>query len=145
MLTACLGALAKLSPDAGPDEQLALLKALRRLGQDEREYVAREQAVQLLERNTKHRVPFVMGKGGHTPQPDAVSQWTSWITQKWPEQTASQLGGAGGEFAQLKTILAETPWDKGDIQRGAKLYVLRSCAQCHGGRNALGPDLAGAG
>jgi putative heme-binding domain-containing protein len=27
--------------------------------------------------------------------------------------------------------------------RGQKLFTLRSCAGCHGGRNALGPDLAG--
>jgi putative heme-binding domain-containing protein len=143
VLTACLGALAKLPADAGPEEQFALLKALRRLGQDEREYAAREQVVQLLERNTKHRVPFVTGKGGHSPQPEAIAQWTSWISQQWPEQAASQLGGAGAEFAQLKTILAETPWEKGDILRGSKLFALRSCTQCHGGRNALGPDLAG--
>jgi putative membrane-bound dehydrogenase-like protein len=143
VLAACLGALAKLPADSGPDEQLALLKALRRLGQDEREYVAREQVVRLLERNTGHVVPFVNGKAGYQPQPNAVSQWTAWITQRWPEQAATQLGGSGAELVQLRNILAEAPWEQGDVSRGQKLFTARSCAQCHGGRNALGPDLAG--
>ncbi len=143
VLSACLGALAKLPVEAGPDEQFALLKALRRLGHDEQEFAARERVVRLLERNTAHAVPFVFGKGGHSGQPEAVAQWTSWISQKWPGQAATHLGGSGAEFAQLKAILAETPWEQGDIRRGEKLFTARSCAQCHGGRNALGPDLAG--
>lgn len=143
VLTACLTALAKLPPNNGPDEQIALLRALRRLGQDEREYAAREQVVQLLERNTGHRVPFAFGKGGHVPQPEAVAQWTAWITEKWPDEAAEQLGGGGAELAQLRAILAETKWEQGDVSRGQKLFTARSCGQCHGGRNALGPDLAG--
>ncbi len=143
VLTACLSALAKLPADSGPEEQLALLKALRRLGLDEREYTAREQVVKLLERNTQHAVPFIVGKAGHAPQPEAVAQWTKWITEKWPTEAAGQLGETGAEFAQMKTILAAAPWDKGDVQRGTKLFTARSCTQCHGGRNALGPDLAG--
>lgn len=144
VLSACLSALAKLPPDRGPEEQLALLKALRRLGHDEREFALREQVVRLLERNTGHMVPFVYGKSGHSAQPDAIAQWTTWVSSQWPSQAATQLGGAGAEFAQLKSILAETPWNQGDLERGAKLFTVRSCAQCHGGRNALGPDLAGA-
>lgn len=143
VLAACLGALAKLPAETGPEEQFALLKALRRLGQDEREFTAREQVVRLLERNTAQAVPFIYGKGGHSAQPEAIAQWTAWMSQKWPDQATAQLGGTGAEFAQLKAILAETPWETGDIQRGAKLFNARSCAQCHGGRNALGPDLAG--
>ena len=79
----------------------------------------------------------------HRPQPEAVAQWTQWISERWPEEAAGQLGGSGAEVAQLQKILAETPWEQGDVQRGEKLFTTRSCAQCHGGRNALGPDLAG--
>lgn len=143
VLSACLGALAKLPPDGSPEEQLALLKTLRRLGLDEREYAAREQVVRLLERNTGHAVPFVYGKIGHAPQSAAVAQWTAWITQRWPKEAAGQLGDAGAEFTQLQSTLKDVPWDAGDVTRGEKLYQLRSCAQCHGGRSALGPDLAG--
>jgi len=143
VLAASLEALAKLPADGGPEEQLALLKALRRLGQDEREYTAREQVIRLLERNITHQVPFLFGKIGHSAQPEAVAQWTAWITAKWPTETAAALGGSGSELTQLQTLLASTAWERGDIQRGAKLFTTRSCAQCHGGRNALGPDLAG--
>ena len=31
-----------------------------------------------------------------------------------------------------------------DATRGRQLFEKRSCAQCHGGRQGLGPDLAGA-
>jgi putative heme-binding domain-containing protein len=143
VLSACLGALAKLPPSGVPEEQVALLKALRRLGLDEREYVAREQVVRLLERNTGQVVPFVSGRGGHSPQPEAVAAWTNWISSRWPEQSAALMGGATAELGQLKSILASAPWDQGSAERGAKLFTLRSCAQCHGGRNALGPDLGG--
>jgi putative heme-binding domain-containing protein len=143
VLAACLAALAKLPPNGESEVQLALLKALRRLGHDEPEYAAREQVVKLLERNTGHRVPFIFGKGGHNTQAEAVAQWTNWISDEWPDETAAALGGGGSELAQLQATLAATPWEQGDIQRGAKLYNTRSCAQCHGGRNALGPDLAG--
>ena len=39
--------------------------------------------------------------------------------------------------------MAEVDWTKGDASRGRKLFEKRSCVQCHGGRQALGPDLAG--
>jgi putative heme-binding domain-containing protein len=35
-------------------------------------------------------------------------------------------------------------WDKGDFERGRKLYTVRGCAQCHGAGSGLGPDLVGA-
>lgn len=34
-------------------------------------------------------------------------------------------------------------WTAGDVERGRQLFEKRSCAQCHGGRRGLGPDLAG--
>src|SRR5581483_10099620 len=34
-------------------------------------------------------------------------------------------------------------WDKGDAKRGMKVYTRASCASCHSGAAALGPDLAG--
>lgn len=143
VLLACLDALGKLPANRDAEIQLALLKALRRLGQDEREYAARERVVKLLERNTGQRIAFVFGKEGHAPQAEAVAQWTKWITEEWPEETTAALGGAGSELNRLNEMLAETPWNRGDAQRGEKLFTARSCAQCHGGRNALGPDLAG--
>ena len=144
VLSACLSALEQLGSSNQPDEQLALLKSLRRLGADEREYAAREIVVALLERNNGQRFPFVTGKPGHRPQPETLAQWTAWCQQKWPTETAAQLGGNEAEIAKLKTMLGEVDWKSGNAARGAELYVKRSCTQCHGAKGALGPDLSGA-
>ena len=141
--TACLSALETLGPNAQPDEQLALLKSLRRLGADEREFVARESVVAQLERNNGQRFPFVVGKLGHRPQPETVRRWTEWCEKKWPVETAAQLGGNDAEFSKMKSLLAEVDWNSGDASRGAALYAKRSCTQCHGAKGALGPDLSG--
>lgn len=141
---ACVSALAQLPPSQEPEEQLALIKALRRLGQDQQEFAAREQVVQLLQRNTGHEVPFVFGKDGYKPQPDAVKAWTDWSLKQWPDAAETAFGGGTADASQLQAFLQTVDWSKGDVARGAKLYQTRSCAQCHGGRSALGPDLNGA-
>ena len=141
--SACLSALEKLGPNEKPDEQIALVKALRRLGADETEFVARESVVKLLERNTKQMFPFERGKSGHRPQPETIEKWTRWIEGRFPTEAAAELGGNNQELTELKAILAETDWESGDAGRGAELFNRRSCRQCHSGRVALGPDLAG--
>jgi putative membrane-bound dehydrogenase-like protein len=143
VLQACLGALEKLPATEESSEQLGLLKALRRLGQDEREYVAREQVVKLLARNTGRQIPFVFGKAGYQPQTEAVTAWTQWAAERWPKETAEALGADAAGEQQLRDLLAQTDWSTGDVGRGAKLFETRSCAACHGGRSALGPDLGG--
>ena len=144
VLTACLTALDKLGPDDKPDEQLALLKSLRRLRSDASEYALRENVVRLLERNTGQKFPFVTGKGGHRPQPDTITAWTGWCQRQWPAETAAHLGDTGGEQARLMATLKEVDWSKGDAARGAELSTRRACVQCHSASGALGPDLAGA-
>ena len=144
VLAACLAALEKLGPNAEADEQLALLKSLRRLGSDEREYALRENVVRLLERNNGQKFPFVSGKEGYRPQADTIGAWTAWCQQKWPDQTASQLGDAGGEAAKLMALLKDVDWSKGNATRGGELYLRRGCVQCHTASSALGPDLSGA-
>lgn len=142
--SACLAALEKLGPSDKPAEQLALLKSLRRLGSDDREYALRETVVSLLERNTGQTFPFVKGKEGYRPQPETLSAWTTWCQLKWPEETASQLGDPSEELAKLFSKLKEVDWSVGDAARGASLYAKRACIQCHSAGNALGPDLSGA-
>lgn len=142
--SACLSALEKLGPTKDADEQIALVKSLRRLGSDEAEYLAREKVVQLLQRNNGQSFPFVTGKAGHKPQPDVVNQWTRWIESRFKDQAASAFGGNDHELSQLKSMMSGVDWDKGDATRGAQLFASRACVQCHSGRSALGPDLAGA-
>ena len=140
---ACLSALDRLGPSNLAQEQVALLKSLRRLGADEAEYLAREQVVKLLERNNKQSFPFVMGKAGHRPQPDAVNQWTKWIGIRFKDETSNAFGANDQELEDLKVTLAGIDWAGGDPVRGADLFARRACLQCHNGRSALGPDLGG--
>ncbi|OYW18749.1 MAG: hypothetical protein B7Z55_10055, partial [Planctomycetales bacterium 12-60-4] len=76
VVQACLSGLEALPSSMESAEQLALLKALRRLGADEREFAARERVVQLLQRNTGYETPYVFGKDGFRPQPEPIAAWT---------------------------------------------------------------------
>jgi len=143
VLSASLSALEQLPASEAPDEQMSLLKALRRLNQDAREYTARERVVQLLERNTGHQVAFITGTEGHRPQPETIGGWTDWLKQKWPDAVQQAMGSDAADLAQLQLLLQSADWSTGDVGRGALLFEKRACAQCHGGRSALGPDLAG--
>jgi len=99
--------------------------------------------VKLLRRNTGQSFGYQLGKQGYRPQPDAVEKWTVALSHQYPDQAATQLGGSQADLDQLKSLLAEVDWERGDPQRGRKLFEQRSCSQCHGARRALGPDLAG--
>jgi putative membrane-bound dehydrogenase-like protein len=143
VVAACLTALEQLPPDTGADEQLALLTAFRRLGQDEREYAARERVVKLLERNTNQKLVFDYGPTGYKPQTEAVAAWSDWVHKQYPDAAAAALGAVQSDLALTKLMMAKADWTAGDPTRGALLYNKRACMQCHGGRTALGPDLTG--
>ena len=144
VLKACLGALGRLPAGKQPLEQLALLRTLRRLGSDQREHALRTQAVALLRRNTGRKFGFVTGTGGRKPQADKIARWTKYLQERFPEDAGRQLGLAGIDLTGLRKRLAKVDWDLGDAGRGRGHFTRRGCHQCHGGRRALGPDLAGA-
>ncbi len=143
VLTACLDALAKLKPNQTADEQLALLKALRRLGTDEKEFPIRDKAARLLARNFGRDLGFVFGQPGFRPQNEAIQRWTDFLTKTFPAESARAQGGDAETLTWLTEQLALVDWSVGDVERGRLLFEKRSCAQCHGGRRGLGPDLAG--
>ncbi|MGE5194947.1 MAG: HEAT repeat domain-containing protein, partial [Deltaproteobacteria bacterium] len=140
----CTAALEKLPAKKNDVELAALVKALRRLGNDRNELAIRERIVRLLERNSGQKYDFVFGPAGYKPQPESVEKWTDWVTQNCPEEAARQLGGSTTDIASLKERLSAVAWSNGDIERGRRLYTARGCAQCHGAGSGLGPDLAGA-
>ena len=144
VLTACVGALEKLKPVEEPRESLSLLRTLRRLGNDKSEYPLRERVVKLLRTATKQSFGYTLGKTGYKPQPDATSQWTNWLTKKYPLRSVVLLGTRPADLAGLQKELAEVDWSAGDVARGKAIFTKRACAQCHGGARSLGPDLAGA-
>ena len=143
VLTACLDALTQLKPSQTADEQLALLKALRRLGTDEKEFLIREKVAKLLTRNFERDFGFVFGPPGCRPQNEAIQRWTEFLTKTFPAESARALGGDAETLTWLTEQLARVDWSGGNVERGRQLFEKRSCAQCHGGRRGLGPDLAG--
>jgi putative heme-binding domain-containing protein len=147
VLTACADALEKLPPDAtaaSAAEQFALLRTIRRLGSDPREYPLRERLVKLLERNLGREFGYVFGKDGYHPQIEVIEKLTAALTGRFPAEAAAQLGLAEADLAEFQTLLDSVNWEEGDAARGAKVFVTRQCAQCHGAQRAVGPDLAGA-
>ena len=144
VLTACADALLTFKPTQNPAEQIALLRALRRLGSDDKEFPIRDKIAKLLNRNFNRDFGFVSGQPGYRPQPEAIQRWTDFLTEKYPAEAARILGGDTETLTWLTEQLALVDWTAGDATRGRQLFEKRSCAQCHGGRQGLGPDLAGA-
>ena len=142
-LRASLEALEKLRPEANPAEIVVLVKALRRLGTEAADFPLRERVVTLLERAAQRQFPFVRGPQGHRPQPETVQNWTNWAIQVYPNLAGELQGGAGTELADLRTLLAQVDWSAGNPAQGRKLFIERSCSQCHGSGQALGPSLTG--
>jgi putative membrane-bound dehydrogenase-like protein len=141
--TACLEALGELPAKAGVREQLALVKLLRTLGSDEHRSRLARPVVKLLRRNTGKDFGFDLEASEKNPQLSVVEKWTAWVTEQYPDESASAFGTDGINLDELNQVMAEVNWERGDSDRGRKLFQKRSCAQCHGGRRALGPDLAG--
>ena len=140
---ASLAALAKLSGEAVGEEQLALLRVVRRMGTTAQEHGLRSRAVMLLRRNTDRRFGFVTGKTGRVVQQKAVAAWTEHLEAKYPGEARKLLGAAAASLSGLKKRLEAIDWSGGDVTRGKQVFAKRGCVQCHQGRRALGPDLAG--
>jgi putative membrane-bound dehydrogenase-like protein len=143
VVDACLSALEKLPPGNSAADHFALVNALRRLGNDKAELILRERAVALLKRSTNEDFGFVAGEAGRKPQPEVLEKWSHWLEQTYPVQFARMNALGGDDSAQVRQTLAEVDWNTGDPARGKKLFESRTCAQCHNGRTALGPDLSG--
>jgi putative membrane-bound dehydrogenase-like protein len=139
VLSASVDALAKLPATREADEQVALVRTLRRLGSESREYPLRERVARLLQRNLNQDFGFKFGKEGYRPQGEAISKWTEFIIQQYPRAAAQAFGGG----TDWQSVLRKVDWSQGDATRGAKLFEVRACSRCHSGRTALGPDLAG--
>jgi len=137
---ACLTALTKLPRSTEAAEQYQLLSAARRLINDEREFQLREIAMRLLQNNTEHSQQFVFGGDGYKPQPESMRAWQLWLEERYPDYRPESSSDAA---QKILASLEEVSWATGDEERGRKLFERLSCAKCHGGRRALGPDLTG--
>ncbi|MEZ6062952.1 MAG: HEAT repeat domain-containing protein [Planctomycetaceae bacterium] len=137
---ACLKALKALPASADAGEQFALLSAARRLMNDSREYELREQAVRLLQVNTGEDFAFEFGDDGHKPQPEPLAACDAFLRQQFPDYHPAD---AGEDAAKTLEMLDTVAWERGNKKHGEQLFAKLSCSRCHGGRQALGPDLQG--
>ena len=71
-------------------------------------------------------------------------KWSAWLASAYPE-VAAKLGGTDGvDVAAWNKRLSSVNWKAGDLERGKNVYARASCAACHSGGQAMGPDLLGA-
>ena len=140
-IEASLNALMKLPRNAEAAEQFALLAAAKRLNHDRNEFQLREMAIRLLQNNLSQGFAFVFGEAGHMPQAEALARWTEFLTVRYPDYVPHVAGGQN--TVEVLAMLEGVAWSMGDVSRGKTLFTKLSCARCHGGRKALGPDLQG--
>jgi putative heme-binding domain-containing protein len=69
--------------------------------------------------------------------------WSAWFAKKHPN-LAKKLGGADGvDVEAWNKRLAALDWNDAAASRGKVVFTKTSCASCHSGAQALGPDLRG--
>jgi putative heme-binding domain-containing protein len=128
----CLEALRKLPDKADGAEILALLQALNRLPPERASDSLRTALAGQL-----------AGVTGQTKSGTDRQAWAAWFRKAYPALAARLDNPDGVDVAAWEGRLAKLDWSKGDAGRGRAVFVKTSCAACHSGGQALGPDLHG--
>lgn len=142
VMAECVKALLLLPASDSGMENVALLRAFRKLGTVDQELLVRDQLEELLRRNLHQNFEYEAGRA-NDPQATAVTQWTAYVESTYPEEFRRQSGDIQHGLEELREVLANVDWDHGDAARGEVLFSQRACVQCHSSRRALGPDLQG--
>lgn len=95
----------------------------------------RDDAVRALRRLTGREVGYELGRPARSRQAKAAARWLA----VFEEEAAEDLE----DWETIRRLLATRPPGSGDVDRGAEIFVARTCATCHNGSGAIGPDLAG--
>jgi putative heme-binding domain-containing protein len=131
VLTSTLGALQKLPPHTSDAEAvLPLLVALRRQPDEKATAPLRGQMLAYLSRITGKKL-------------ESADQARRWYTAAHPREAARLENPDGVDVPAWNRRLASIPWVQGDASRGRVVFTKASCASCHSGSQALGPDLQG--
>jgi putative heme-binding domain-containing protein len=109
-----------------------LIQTLRRLGDGKEEKALRERAGKYLARVT-----------GEEKLGDDPKAWAKWFVVTYPALAARLRGPDSVDVAAWEKRLAKIDWPAGDAERGKAVFTRASCASCHSGTQALGPDLRG--
>ncbi len=127
----CVEALERLPGGSDENHLLALVQALRRLGDSKEEKQLQERLGKYLEKLTGQKLG------------SDKKSWVDWFARSHPK-LAARLGGPDGVDVQAwAKRLAKIDWASGDAARGLAIFTRASCASCHSGARALGPDLRG--
>lgn len=138
----CVKALLLLPASDSGLENVALLRAFRKLAPVDQERQVRDQLEELLRRNLGQSFGYQAGQDGNVQAP-IVEKWTAYVQTKFPSEFARQSGDTQLGIEELKQTLATVDWSHGDAAKGELLFSQRACVQCHSSRGALGPDLQG--
>jgi putative heme-binding domain-containing protein len=135
ILLRSLDALEKLPPSSPEgardrDEFLALLLALRRLPEGKETDKVRDRLTAYLTRRSGQKRA-------------TLAAWVEWYVREYPERAARLSDADGVDVAAWGKRLATMDWSAGDAKRGQLVFSKASCASCHSGVQALGPDLRG--
>jgi putative heme-binding domain-containing protein len=69
--------------------------------------------------------------------------WNAWLVEHHSALAKRLTNPDGVDVAAWSKRLANLDWSKGDGDRGRAVFVKASCAACHSGNQATGPDLKG--
>ncbi|HEY7428888.1 MAG TPA: c-type cytochrome [Gemmataceae bacterium] len=112
------------------DEFLAVLLALRRLPEGKETDKVRDRLMAYLANRSGQKRP-------------TLAAWVEWYVGSYPER-ASRLNDTDGvDTTAWSKRLAALDWSAGDAERGRHIFSKTTCASCHSGAQALGPDLRG--
>jgi putative heme-binding domain-containing protein len=127
-----LNALAKLPPPRDATQLLVIVRCLRRLPEGKEGDILRRRIGDYLAQITGQQTL------GADPR-----RWSKWFAATYPALAARLEGADGVDVAGWRKRLAKLDWTGGDAGRGRAVFVKASCAICHSGAQALGPDLHG--
>ena len=142
VMAECIKALLRLPASDSGLENVALVRAFRKMTPVDQDRQVRDQIEEMLRRNLRQNFGYRAGADGDTQAP-VVEKWTAYVQEKFPEEFARQSGDTQQGIEELKQLLATVSWNHGDAGRGEVLFNKRACVQCHSSRRALGPDLQG--
>ena len=132
-VSVCLDALDKLPRGDDAVLTLALIRALRSIPDGRENDKLRQRIAVKLRAITGERY---LG--------DDKKAWTTWFVQKYPKQAAKLGNDDGVDVEAWNRRTAKIAWTEGNAERGQAVFNKASCASCHSGAQALGPDLRGA-
>jgi putative heme-binding domain-containing protein len=130
----CLDAMEKLGGRYEGPAILTLIRALGRISDAPEQTSLRERLLNSLRRET----------GQDLAAMDRAAR-EKWFARTYPALATRLSGLDGVDVRAWEARLTKVDWAAGDATRGQAVFVQASCASCHSGSRALGPDLAGVG